>query len=72
MDAPLAIAARKDAMPDSPRSNSVTSPGLFGSFPWVDTQRRYCAFLFVYNLKHKGRNEKYRELKETVDAAVRN
>jgi len=72
MDAPLAIAARKDAMPDSPRSTSVTSPGLFGSFPWVDTQRRYCAFLFVYNLKHKGRNEKYRELKETVDAAVRN
>lgn len=71
MDTPLAIAARKDAMPDSPRSNNVTSPGLFGSFPWVDNQRKYCAFLFVYNLKNKGRNEKYRELKETVDAALR-
>ena len=71
MDAPLAIAPRKDAMPDSPRSSSVTSPGLFGSFPWVDSQRGYCALLFVYNLKHKGRNEKYRELKQTVDAALR-
>lgn len=71
MDAPLAIAPRKDAMPDSPRSSSVTSPGLFGSFPWVDSQRGYCALLFVYNLKHKGRNEKYRELKQTVDAVLR-
>lgn len=70
MDTPLAVAPKKDAMPDSERSNAVTSPGLFGSFPWVENQKKYCAFLFVYNLKHKGRNEKYKELKMVVDGVV--
>lgn len=71
MDSPLAIADKKGAMPDSKRSSAVTSPGLFGSFPWVDTEKKYCAFLFVYNLQHKGRNEKYKELKQVVDGVVR-
>ena len=22
----------------------VTSPGLFGSFPWVDNEKKYCGF----------------------------
>ena len=70
MDTPLAIAAKKDAMPDSERSKAVTSPGLFGSFPWVENEKKYCAFLFVYNIKHKGRNEKYKELKSLVDGVV--
>jgi CubicO group peptidase (beta-lactamase class C family) len=71
MDSPLAIADKKGAMPDSKRSAAVTSPGLFGSFPWVDTEKKYCAFLFVYNLQNKGRNEKYKELKSVVDGVVR-
>jgi CubicO group peptidase (beta-lactamase class C family) len=71
MDNKLAIAAKKDAMPESPRSNAVTSPGLFGSFPWVENEKKYCAFLFVYNVKHKGRNEKYKELKLVVDEALK-
>ncbi len=71
MDTPIGVAAKKDAMPESKRSNTVTSPGLFGSFPWVDNEKKYCAFLFVYNLKHKGRNEKYRELKTLVDENIR-
>lgn len=71
MDSPLAIADKKGAMPDSKRSSAVTSPGLFGSFPWIDTDKKYCAFLFVYNLQNKGRNEKYKELKQVVDGVVR-
>jgi len=71
MDSPLAIADKKGAMPDSKRSSAVTSPGLFGSFPWVDTDKKYCAFLFVYNLQNKGRNDKYKELKQVVDGVVR-
>lgn len=71
MDNSLAIAAKKDAMPDAPRSTAVTSPGLFGSFPWVDSQKKYCAFLFVYNVKHKGRNGRYQELKKVVDEALK-
>jgi CubicO group peptidase (beta-lactamase class C family) len=49
------------------RSDAVTSPGLFGSFPWVDNRRGYAGFLFVFNIKSKGRNELYRGLKKTVD-----
>ncbi len=71
IDSPLAIADKKDAMPDSKRSTAVTSPGLFGSFPWVENEKKYCAFLFVYNLKHKGRNTKYKELKAVVDGVLR-
>ncbi len=49
------------------RSDAVTSPGLFGSFPWVDNKRGYAGFLFVFNIKSKGRNELYRGLKRTID-----
>lgn len=52
------------------RSMSVTSPGLFGSFPWVDNEKKYAGFLFVFNIKNKGRNEKYKELKKLVDEAL--
>lgn len=71
MDSPLAVADKKDAMPDSKRSTAVTSPGLFGSFPWVENEKKYCAFLFVYNLQNKGRNSKYKELKGIVDEVMK-
>lgn len=71
MDAPLSVSEKKDAMPNSKRGVAVSSPGLFGSFPWIDNDKKYCAFLFVYNLKNKGRHEKYRELKELVDNVMR-
>ena len=53
------------------RSVAVTSPGLFGSFPWVDNQKKYAGFLFCFNLKSKGRNERYKELKQLVDEALK-
>ncbi len=57
---------------DSPteRSSAVTSPGLFGSFPWLDNERQYAGFLFVFNLKQKGRREKYMELKKIIDEEI--
>lgn len=54
------------------RSDAVTSPGLFGSFPWVDNKRKYAGFLFVFNLKQKGRNESYRKLKAIIDGEIEN
>lgn len=54
------------------RSDAVTSPGLFGSFPWVDNKRKYAGFLFVFNLKQKGRNESYKELKSIIDSKIEN
>jgi CubicO group peptidase (beta-lactamase class C family) len=54
------------------KSNTVSSPGLFGSFPWIDNQKGYCAMLFTFNLKNKGREELYKSLKETVDKVITN
>jgi CubicO group peptidase (beta-lactamase class C family) len=54
-----------------PRSRAVSSPGLFGSFPWVDNQLGYAGFLFTMYINSKGRNERYKELKKLVDEALR-
>jgi CubicO group peptidase (beta-lactamase class C family) len=48
----------------------VTSPGLFGSFPWVDNENHYCAFLMTFYLNNKGRNKRYLGLKQLVDESV--
>ena len=52
-------------------TTAVTSPGLFGSFPLVDNEKHYCAFLMTFYLKNKGRNERYMELKSLLDEAVK-
>lgn len=49
------------------RSKAITSPGLFGTFPWVDNDKKYCAILFTFNIKSKGRHERYTELKSLLD-----
>jgi len=51
-------------------STAMTSPGLFGTFPWVDNQKKYCAILFTFNIKSKGRHERYTTLKKAVDDAI--
>jgi CubicO group peptidase (beta-lactamase class C family) len=48
----------------------VTSPGLFGSFPWVENDKQYAAFLMTFYINGKGRNNRYLELKKIVDEAV--
>jgi hypothetical protein len=45
----------------------LCSPGLFGSYPWVDTHKKYAAFLMTFYLKNDGWQERYLELKKTVD-----
>ncbi len=52
------------------RSFFAGSPGLFGSFPWVDNDKKYAAFLLTFGFKSKGRGERYRELKSLVDEAL--
>jgi CubicO group peptidase (beta-lactamase class C family) len=52
------------------RSSAVSSPGLFGSFPAVNRKDKWCVFLFVFNLKHEGRNERYRELQSLVSESL--
>ena len=50
--------------------NAVSSPGLFGTFPWVDNDRKYAAILFTFNINFKGRHERYMKLKALVDEEV--
>jgi len=52
-------------------SAAVSSPGLFGSFPWVDNDTGYCAFLMAFYIKSDDRQEKYAELRALVNEALR-
>jgi CubicO group peptidase (beta-lactamase class C family) len=52
------------------RSFFASSPGLFGSFPWVDNEKHYAGFLLTFGFKSKGRSERYRELKTLTDEAL--
>jgi len=51
-------------------SEWATSPGLFGSFPWIENEKHYCAFLMTFYLKNEGRNERYIGLKHLVDESI--
>ncbi|HEY0678931.1 MAG TPA: serine hydrolase domain-containing protein [Chitinophagaceae bacterium] len=52
-------------------STTVSSPGLFGSFPWVQNERGYCAFLMTKYIKSNGRGERYNELKALVNEVLK-
>lgn len=49
---------------------SVSSPGMFGSFPMVDNKNGYSAFLMALYLKPDGRGERYVELKALIDTTL--
>lgn len=53
------------------RSFFASSPGLFGSFPWVDNEKKYAGILLTFGFKSKGRSERYRELKQLVEEALK-
>jgi CubicO group peptidase (beta-lactamase class C family) len=52
-------------------SNAVTSPGLFGTFPWIDNKNGYAAILLTYNIKSEGRHERYTTIKSIIDTAIK-
>lgn len=56
--------------PVNKENPAVSSPGLFGSFPWMDNAKGYAALLFTFNLKRNDRIKKYMELKALVDEAL--
>jgi len=59
-----------DSDPNNHITTSVSSPGLFGSFPWVDYKEHYAAFLMTFYLRNTGRGERYTELKQLVSEAT--
>jgi CubicO group peptidase (beta-lactamase class C family) len=68
MEQPLATTPRKDAMPESPRSLFISCPGITGSFPWINYQKKYAAILFFTSPDNKENFRSYQELKEIVDS----
>jgi CubicO group peptidase (beta-lactamase class C family) len=54
------------------RANVVSSPGLFGSFPWVNNKLNYAGFLFVLNINQRGRKQKYEELQKIINKEISN
>jgi hypothetical protein len=53
-----------DALTAKQQSDVVASPGLFGTFPWVDNKNKYAAILFTYNFKKKGGIKKIYHLRK--------
>lgn len=49
----------------------LSSPGLFGTFPYVDNERNYAAIVFVRNLQFSGRQNTYNEIRKAINEAVR-
>lgn len=51
--------------------DAVSSPGLFGAFPWIDNNRGYSAFLMVFYLgNQRDKQGRYTELMRLVNAAL--
>ena len=50
--------------------DAVSSPGLFGSLPWVNNTRGYCAFLMVFCLENQGKQQRDVELMLLVNEAL--
>lgn len=48
----------------------ISSPGLFGSYPWIDNHKKYAAILMTLNLERDGRQKRYMELKKFVEEAI--
>jgi CubicO group peptidase (beta-lactamase class C family) len=51
-------------------AKAVSSPGLFGSFPWIDNEKGYSAFLMTFYVNSRGRNQRYLELKQLIDSLL--
>ena len=49
----------------------LSSPGLFGTFPWIDTQRNYAAIIFVKNIHFKDRQKNAEEVRVAVNKSIK-
>jgi CubicO group peptidase (beta-lactamase class C family) len=51
-------------------NKAVSSPGLFGSFPWVNNDKKYAAIMITFYLKNTGRRDRYEQLMKLADDAT--
>jgi len=52
-------------------STVVCSPGLFGTYPWIDLKRNYAAIIFVKNIHVKDRQKNYQEIRDAVNLSIK-
>jgi CubicO group peptidase (beta-lactamase class C family) len=52
-------------------STVVSSPGLFGTYPWIDLKRNYAAIVFVKNIQVKGRQKNYQQIRDAVNLSLK-
>lgn len=49
----------------------VSSPGLFGTFPYIDISRNYAAIIFVKNLQFRNRQTIYNDFRKAINEYIR-
>lgn len=54
----------------SGNSTVVASPGLFGTWPYIDKKDGYACIIFVKTLLRDSRREIYTDLMQTIDAEI--
>lgn len=52
------------------RTIVVSSPGLFGTYPWIDLKLKYAAIIFVKNIHFKDRQKNYQEIRNVVNETI--
>ena len=53
------------------KSIVLSSPGLFGTFPWIDLVHNYAGIILVKNIQFKDRQKNYQKIREAVNAAIK-
>ena len=56
---------------DTGNSTTVSSPGLFGTYPWVDLKRNYAAIVFVKNIHVKDQQQNYQQIRDAVNNSMK-
>lgn len=49
------------------KATAVSSPGLFGSFPYIDLKRKYALVIFMKTWRNRGRKNNYDDILMAVD-----
>jgi CubicO group peptidase (beta-lactamase class C family) len=46
------------------------SPGLFGTWPWVDIKNKYSAIIMIKSLNGNEKRDLYQEVKDAIEASI--
>lgn len=58
---------------DSDESGNGTifsSPGLFGTWPWIDTKRKYSAIIMINSLNGNEKRELYEDVRTAIEESI--